>query len=57
MIKLRALAFNCTLKSSTKRETSSTDVLLKRLLQALRPHGVSGEVLRAVDYDIKPGVY
>lgn len=56
MTKLRALAFNCTLKPSTKREKSSTDVLLGQLLRSLRAHGVSGEVVRAVDHDIKPGV-
>lgn len=56
MAKLRALAFNCTLKRSAGGEKSSTDVLLGQLLRALRPHGVSSEVVRAVDHDIKPGV-
>jgi hypothetical protein len=42
---LKALAFNCTLKSSP--QPSSTEKLLRELLDALA---------RAVNYDIKPGV-
>jgi multimeric flavodoxin WrbA len=53
---LKVLAFNCSLKSARRRETSSTDVLLKQLLDALAKHGAKGEIIRAVDYDIKPGV-
>jgi multimeric flavodoxin WrbA len=53
---LRALAFNCSLKSSTGKEKSSTEVLLGQVLDALAKHGVRGEVVRAVDHDIKPGV-
>jgi multimeric flavodoxin WrbA len=53
---LKVLAFNCSLKSARGRETSSTDVLLKQLLNALAKHGAKGEIVRAVDYDIKPGV-
>jgi multimeric flavodoxin WrbA len=51
---LKALAFNCTLKASPA--PSSTERLLRELLDALAEHSVEGEVVRAVDYDIKPGV-
>lgn len=53
---LKVLAFNCSLKSATAREKSSTEVLLKQFLDALEKHGAKGEILRAVDFDIKPGV-
>jgi multimeric flavodoxin WrbA len=56
MNELKALAFNCSLKRSVDDETSSTDVLLQQILDALGEHGVSGEIIRAVDHDIKPGV-
>lgn len=51
---LRALALNCSLKPSPA--VSSTDVLAQQVLNALAPHGVAGEVVRVVDYDVKPGV-
>jgi multimeric flavodoxin WrbA len=51
---LKALAFNCTLKPSPA--PSSTDKLLRELLDALSAHEVTGEIVRAVDHDIKPGV-
>jgi multimeric flavodoxin WrbA len=51
---LKALAFNCTLKSSPA--PSSTEKLLRELLDALSEHEVEGEIIRAVDYNIKPGV-
>jgi multimeric flavodoxin WrbA len=51
---LKALAFNCTLKPSPA--PSSTDKLLRELLDALSEHEVTGEIVRAVDHDIKPGV-
>lgn len=53
---LKALALNCTLKPASAEEASSTDRLLGELLSELRQHGCEGEILRAVDYDIKPGV-
>lgn len=53
---LTVLAFNCSLKSSHDNDTSSTDVLLKQLLSALSEHGAKGEIVRAADFDIKPGV-
>jgi multimeric flavodoxin WrbA len=51
---LKALAFNCTLKPSPA--PSSTEKLLQELLDALSKHQVTGEIVRAVDYNIKPGV-
>jgi multimeric flavodoxin WrbA len=51
---LKVLAFNCTLKRS--KEQSSTDVLLKQMMDALEEHGAIGAVVRAVDHNIKPGV-
>lgn len=51
---LTALALNCTLKPSPA--DSSCDLLLKQTLAALQEHGVKGELLRAADYNIKPGV-
>jgi multimeric flavodoxin WrbA len=54
--KLKVLAFNCSLKSAHAREKSSTDALLKQLLDELAGHGAKGEVIRAVDFEIKPGV-
>lgn len=51
---LTALALNCTLKPSPA--DSSCDLLLKQTLAALQEQGASGELLRVVDYNIKPGV-
>lgn len=51
---MTAIALNCTLKSGDGE--SSTDKLLKELLAELKKHGVSGEILRLADHDVKPGV-
>lgn len=51
---LSALAINCTLKPSP--DTSSCELLLTQVLAELRGHGVDGALLRAADYNIKPGV-
>ncbi|WP_336646838.1 flavodoxin family protein [Microbacterium sp. USHLN186] len=51
---LSALLINCTLKPSPAE--SSTDVLGQQVLDALAEHGVSGDSIRAVDHDIRPGV-
>lgn len=51
---LSALAINCTLKSSPT--DSSCEQLLKEALAEFERHGVEGELLRAADYNIKPGV-
>jgi multimeric flavodoxin WrbA len=56
MTDLKAIAFNCTLKGSRSKEGSSTEVLLRQLLEALTPLGVDGEIIRAVDHNITPGV-
>jgi multimeric flavodoxin WrbA len=53
---LKVLAFNCSLKKSRGGEKSSTESLLKQLMDALEERGAAGEILRAVDHDIKPGV-
>jgi len=55
-IALNVLAFNCSLKSTRDEDSSSTDVLLNQMLSALSKHGANGEIVRAVDFDIKPGV-
>ena len=52
---MKALAFNCTLKSAKDGETSSTDALLLQLADQLRKFDVETEVIRAVDHDIKAG--
>jgi multimeric flavodoxin WrbA len=54
--KLKALAFNCSLKNAYAREKSSTEVLLQQLLDELDDLGAEGEIIRAVDFEIKPGV-
>jgi multimeric flavodoxin WrbA len=51
---LRALAFNCTLKTSPI--SSSTEKSLREMLDALGEYEVEGEIVRAVDFNIKPGV-
>jgi multimeric flavodoxin WrbA len=53
-VALTALALNCILKPGN--EDSSTDKLLKELLQALGKHDVDGEIVRVADHNIKPGV-
>jgi len=54
--KMNAFALNCSLKGSDASESSSTDKIIEDLFDALERHGVSGEVERAADYNIKPGV-
>ena len=53
---LTAFALNCSLKSTKDEEKSSTDRMLSDLLGALNEHDVAGDIVRAVDHDIKPGV-
>lgn len=53
---LTVFALNCSLKSSENDEESSTDKMISDLFAALALHGVEGAVLRASDFDIKPGV-
>lgn len=51
---LTALAISCTLKPSPAE--SSTDLLGSQILAALATHGVTGELVRAVDHALSPGV-
>lgn len=51
---LRALVLVCTLKPSPS--DSSSDLLGRQVLTALEEHGVTGEVVRVVDHDVKFGV-
>ncbi|HEX4534431.1 MAG TPA: flavodoxin family protein [Rhizomicrobium sp.] len=51
---LTAFALNCTLK--TGHEKSSTDKLLGEVLAELKKHGCEGEIVRAANFNIKPGV-
>jgi len=55
-MKLKAFALNCSLKPSSSGQDSSTDRLLRETLAELRRHDCEGEIARAVDYDIRPGV-
>jgi multimeric flavodoxin WrbA len=51
---MRATIINCTLKPSP--EPSNTEALSKVLVDSLQAEGVECETVRAVDFEIKPGV-
>lgn len=51
---LTALAITCTLKPSPA--DSSSDLMATQILDALKEHGVTGDLVRAVDLAIAPGV-
>ncbi|MGY1751995.1 flavodoxin family protein [Blastococcus sp. SYSU D01042] len=51
---LRALALVCSLKASPA--PSSSDLMARQILEELGRHGVTGDVVRVVDHDVKPGV-
>ncbi len=51
---LHAIALNCTLKPSPA--ASSSELLGQQVLDALAPYDVRGEMVRVVDFDVKPGV-
>ncbi|RBY84296.1 flavodoxin family protein [Blastococcus sp. TF02A-26] len=51
---LTALALICTLSPSPK--PSSSEKMAREVLAALAEHGVTGDVVRVVDHDVKPGV-
>ncbi len=51
---LTALALNCTLSPSPA--ASSTQLLIDQVFAAWKDHGVSGDTVRVVDHDVKPGV-
>ncbi|MGP1355251.1 flavodoxin family protein [Roseicyclus sp.] len=53
---LTAFALNCSLRGTASDSPSSTDKMIGDLLEALRPHGVTGEIARVADHDVKPGV-
>ncbi len=52
--KLHAVALACTLSPSPKE--SSSVLLGQQVLDQLEKHGVSGELIRAVDHNISPGM-
>src|ERR1044071_1644192 len=51
---LRAVAFVCSLKPSPAG--SSSELIARQLLDELATHDVTGEVVRVVDHDVRPGV-
>ena len=51
---ITAVALNCTLKASPA--PSSTELLTRQILDELATHGVSGELVRVIDHDVRPGV-
>ncbi len=51
---LRVLALTCTLKPSPAK--SSSDLLARQLLDLFAERGATGEVVRVVDHDVRPGV-
>jgi multimeric flavodoxin WrbA len=53
---LKVFGFNCTLKRSKSKESSSSDVLMSQMFDALGANGAIGDFVRAADFDIKPGV-
>jgi multimeric flavodoxin WrbA len=53
---LKFVAMNCTLKRSKDEETSSTEALLKQVVDALEDEGAEGEIVRVADFNVKPGV-
>lgn len=54
MTDLSCLVLNCTLKRSPAE--SSTELLGSQVLSALEEHGVTGEMVRVVDHDVRFGV-
>jgi multimeric flavodoxin WrbA len=51
---LRAVAFICSLKPSPA--PSSTELIARQLLDELATHDVTGQLVRVVDHDVRPGV-
>jgi multimeric flavodoxin WrbA len=51
---LHALALVCTLRPSPAE--SSSVLIAEQVLAALAGHGVTGDLVRVVDHDVKPGV-
>lgn len=53
---LTAFALNCSLKTTAAEEQSSIDTLIADVFTLLASYGVTGEVKRAADHDIRPGL-
>jgi len=51
---LTALALTCSLKPSPA--PSSSDKIARQVLDELAAHGVEGDLVRVVDFDVRPGV-
>jgi multimeric flavodoxin WrbA len=51
---LHVLALTCTLKPSPAK--SSSDLIAHQLLDLFAERGVTGEIVRVVDHDVRPGV-
>jgi multimeric flavodoxin WrbA len=51
---VRALVLNCTLKPSPAE--SNTEALARVVIEALEKEGVTTELVRVADYDVRPGV-
>src|SRR4051812_37692637 len=51
---MKALVLNCTLKAAP--EASNTEALARVLVAEWASAGVDAEIVRLLDYDIKPGV-
>jgi hypothetical protein len=51
---LRVLALTCTLKASPAK--SSSDLIAHQLLDLFAGQGATGELVRVVDHDVRPGV-
>lgn len=51
---LKALVLNCTLKPSLQE--SNTEALARVVMEAFGKHGVESEMIRVLDYNVKPGV-
>ena len=51
---LSALALVCSLKASPA--PSSSDLMARQILEELGKHGVTGDAVRVVDHDVRPGV-
>lgn len=56
MAELQALALVCTLKETSDGTPSSSQLLARQVLDRLGEYDVSGDLVRVVDYDVRPGV-